>query len=373
MNKLMLAVLLILSGKAFSQNPIFYMLVGTYTGSTKAEGIYLYRFNPNKGEATLLKTVKTDNPSYLCVSPDGTKVYAVNENPGDKDGYVTAFSLDKTNGDLIQMNQQPVDGYAPCHISADSSGKIIITANYSGGNITVFHVDDNGGLKPHSQLVGHEGYGVNIQRQEMPHPHTVLFSPDNKFVFVPDLGNDRLYQYLVNSQHPAQTLTPAEKPYYVQPDGNGPRTVTFSPDGKTLYLLNELSGDIVVYGYDGSKISEKQIIKSDVSTTKGDKSSAHIALTPNGKFLYTSNRGVNELVIFKVQSDGTLVEAGRQAVAAKPRFFMIDPTGRFLLLAAQDGNKIQVFVINKNFGLLQDAQLNIDIPSPTCIVMTPVK
>lgn len=372
MKKYFLAAFAFITVQSFAQNPIMYMLVGSYTGSGKGQGISVYKFNPNKGEADLLSNFAMDNPSYLCISKDRQYVYAVNENPGDQEGAVSALAFDRKNGSLTLINKQPTDGFAPCYISIDTSGKIVVTANYSGGNLTVFPIGENGALQPNSQIVSHEGYGVNVQRQEMPHPHGAVFSPDGKYVFVPDLGNDRLYQYAVNSSQPLAALTAADPQYYTIPDGNGPRSLTFAPDGQTAYLLNELSGDIIVYAYDGKTLTEKQTIKSDISPAKGDKASAHIALSPNGKFLYTSNRGVNEIVIYKVQTDGILLEAGRQPVAAKPRFFTVDPTGRFLLAAAQDGNTIQIFVINKNYGLLQDTNVKIDVPTPVCIVMTPV-
>ncbi len=372
MKKYILILTSLIAINCYAQNPIFYMLVGSYTGTGKGQGISVYKFNPNKGEADLMSTYTMNNPSYLCISKDRQYVYAVNENPGDEAGAVTTLALDRKKGSLTLINQQPTDGFAPCFINTDSSGKIVVTANYSGGNITIFPIGENGGLQPYSQLISHEGYGVNVQRQEMPHPHGAMLSPDGKYIFVPDLGTDRLYQYILNTSQPQSALTAAEPQYYTIPDGSGPRSISFAPDGKTAYLLNELSGDIIVYGYDGKTLTEKQTIKSDISNTKGDKASAHIAITPNGKFLYTSNRNVNEIVIYKVQTDGILLEAGRQAVAAKPRFFMIDPTGRFLLSAAQDGNTIQIFVINKNYGLLQDTDVKINVPAPACIAMTPV-
>jgi len=357
-----------------AQKPIQYLFVGTYTDGGASDGIYTYRFNPNKGEATLVsKTSGVQNPSWLCVSKDGKFVYAVNENGGDKPGELSAFALDKKTGQLTFLNKQPTDGFAPCHVSIDASGKNVITANYAGGNITVFKTNDDGSLQPYVQLVGHEGYGVNVTRQEMPHPHQVVFAPDSKFIFSPDLGTDRLYQYNFNGTDAKNVLTPANDPGYVTvDDGFGPRHMTFSPDGKTAYLLNELAGNIIVYSYEDGKFTPKQTIASTTAGDKNDHGSAEIVISPNGKFLYASNRGAaNNVALYKVQTDGTLLENGTQAVAANPRGMMVDPSGRFLLVASQNGNTVQIFVINKNFGLLQDSGVKIDVQKPVCLVMTP--
>ena len=376
MKKLFLILISVLSIASLkAQNPIYYLLVGTYTDGGANDGIYVYRFNPNKGEATFVsKTSGVQNPSWLCISKDGKFVYAVNENSGDKPGEVSAFAFDKKKGELTLLNKQPTDGFAPASIIVDAAGKNVITANYNGGNITVFKTNADGSLLPHTQVVGHEGYGVNVQRQEMPHPHQVVFSPDEKFVFSPDLGNDRLYQYNFNSGDAKDVLTPASDPgYYTIDDGFGPRHFVFSPDGKTAYLLNELAGQIIVFSYADGKLTPKQTIASTTAGDKNDRGSAEIVIAPNGKYLYTSNRGVaNNVALYKVQTDGTLLENGQVPVAANPRNIMVDPTGRFLLVASQNGNTIQTFIINKNYGLLQDAGTKIDVQKPVCMQMTPV-
>ena len=357
-----------------AQNPIFYLLIGTYTTGT-SEGIYVYRFNPNKGEATFVSKISgVENPSYLAISKDQKFVYSVNESHGEKSGGVSAFSFDKTKGELHFLNKQSSGGDDPCYITVDSSGKWVTVANYSGGNFSALKTNADGSLQPLSQLVAHEGYGVNVQRQEMPHVHSTVFSPDEKFLFTADLGNDRLYQYHFNANDAATPLTPADPPYYEVPDGSGPRHFVFHPNKKYAYLLNELSGNVIVYQYDNGHLTEIQTIASDNTGGKNDKGSADIHLTPDGKFLYTSNRGkANDITIYKTGSDGKLIEVGHQAVGAHPRNFMIDPTGRFLLVANRDSNNIQIFVINKNYGLLEDTGTKIQVDKPVCLKMIPVK
>ena len=371
MKKILPGVFLFAVSFTYAQNPIFYLLVGTYT-KNQSNGIFVYKFNPNKGEATpVSKTTGIENPSYLAISKDEKYVYAVNEN-GDDKGSVSAFAFDKKKGELTFLNKQPSGGDAPCYVSVDASGKNVVVANYSGGNMSVFKTNDDGSLQPYTQLIAHEGYGVNVQRQEMPHVHCTIFSPDEKYVFATDLGNDRLYQYNFNPGN-AAPLTPSDPPYYELPDNSGPRHITFSPDGKYAYLLNELSGQVIAFQYSNGKLTQIQTIASDNTGGKGDKGSADIHLTPNGKYLYTSNRvTANDVVLFKTESEGKLTEVAHQAVGVHPRNFMIDPTGRFLLVANRDSNNIQIFVINKNFGLLQDTGVKIDIDQPVCLKMMPV-
>ena len=374
MRYLFTVVLLSFAMTLFAQNPIFYLLVGTYTNSpSKSKGIYVYKFNPNKAVITEVSNIATENPSYLAISKDQKYVYSVNEN-GDDKGAVSAFSFDKTKGELALINTQKTGGDAPAYISVDSAGKWVITANYSGGNISVFKTENGGGVSAAAQVLAHDGYGVNVSRQEQPHPHSAVFSPDEKFVYVPDLGNDRLYSYSFDANNNTSPLTATDPAYAELPDGTGPRHIVFSPNKKFAYLISELSGKVIAYSYDNGKLTELQTIESSSVGDKNEIGSADIHLTPDGKFLYTSNRGkANDITIFKPGTDGKLVLVGHQPVGAHPRNFMIDPTGRFLLVACRDSNVVQIYVINKNYGLLTDAGVKIDIDQPVCLKMMPVK
>lgn len=373
MKKLLVAVLLLSFSLARAQNPIYYLLVGTYTNGGKSEGIYIYKFNPNKNETTLVGTAKSENPSFLAISNDKKFVYAVNETHGDNGGDVSAFALDRKKGTLTLLNKQPSGGDDPCYVAIDSAGKNVVVGNYSGGNLSVLKTNADGSLNPYAQLIAHDGYGVNVKRQEMPHVHCTVFSPDQKYLFAADLGNDRLYKYNFNPTEATTPLTPTDPPYTEIPDGSGPRHFVFSPDKKFAYLINELSGNVIAYSYNNGQLTQIQTILSDVTKTKEDKGSAEIDITPNGKFLYTSNRVTsNEIVVYKINSDGTLVDVAHTPVGIHPRHFMIDPTGRFLLVANRDSNNIQIFVINKNYGLLEDTHVTIEVPMPVCLKMVPV-
>lgn len=370
---LLLAGALLAVSFTFAQNPIFYLLVGTYTKG-KSEGIYVYRFNPNKGEVTPVSKIATSNPSYLAISKDEKYVYAVNENAGDATpGEVSAFSFDKKKGELHFINKQPSGGDNPAYISVDSTGKNVVVANYSGGNLSLLKTGADGALQPAAQTIGHEGYGVNVTRQEMPHVHSVVFSPDEKFLYAADLGNDRLYKYNFDAAA-ATPLTDGDPQYYTLPDGSGPRHLVFTPNKKFAYLINELNGQINGYTYSNGQLTDLLTMPASKTGDKNDMGSADIHVTPNGSFLYASNRGkANDIAIFRIQSDGKLVEVGHQPVGLHPRNFMIDPTGHFLLVANRDSNNIQVFTINKNYGLLEDTHTTIPVDMPVCLKMLPIK
>ncbi len=355
-----------------SHSQIYNLIVGTYTKG-KSEGIYVYRFNTQRGIflPNVVSKVATENPSYLVVSADQKFVYAVNENSGDN-GTISAFSFDKTKGELKLLNKQ-VSGSDPCYVTIDSTGKFVLAANYNGG-ISVFKTNADGSLQPRIQNIEHDGYGVIYERQDKSHVHSVAFSPDQKYVFAADLGNDRLYQYKFDPADTKSPLKPADNPYITLSDGSGPRHFTFHPNGKYAYLLNELSGQIHTYAYTNGQMQEMQTIASTTIGDKFQKGSADIHVTPNSKFLYSSNRGkANNIAIFKVAHDGKLNEGGHQPVNAHPRNFVVDPTGKFLLAASKDQNTIQVFAINPNYGLLEDTGVKLEVDMPVCLKFVPVK
>jgi len=326
MKKLLVALLLLSVSFVNAQNPIYYLLVGTYTTGGKSDGIYIYKFNPNRNESALIGSAKSENPSFLAISKDQKFVYAVNENHGgDKGGDLSAFALDKKKGALTFLNKQSTGGDDPCFVAIDSAGKNLVVANYSGGNMSAFKTNADGSVLPYAQLIAHDGYGVNVKRQEMPHVHCTVFSPDQKYLFAADLGNDRLYRYTFSPDDATTPLKPMDPAYYEIPDGSGPRHIVFSPDKRFAYLINELSGNIIAYSYNNGQLTQIQTLPSDITKTKEDKGSAEIDITPNGKFLYTSNRVTsNEIVAFKVNSDGTLLEVGRTPTGIHPRHFMIE-------------------------------------------------
>lgn len=364
---------LALSLVAYTQknNDEHYLLVGTYT-SGKSEGIYVYKFNSQTGDVNYISTAKNvSNPSYLAVSPNEKHVYAVNENHNKEQngGEVTAFSFDKKTGVLTQLNKQPSAGNDPCYISINKSGKFVIVGNYSSGTLSVLPVQKDGSLEPALTVIKHEGHGVNSERQESPHVHSTVLSNDNKYLFVPDLGIDKIMIYLFDSKK--GKLTPAPVPYVETEPGTGPRHFEFHPGNKFAYLIEELSGSISVYAYKGKgRLDLIQNISALPPDYIGPIGSADIHVSPDGKFLYASNRGEsNTIGIFSInQQSGELTLVGHQSTLGKtPRNFNIDPSGNFLLVANQDSNDMVIFRRDKTTGLLTDTGRKIDVGNPVCI------
>lgn len=348
-----------------SQNNKFNLLIGTYSNKCDSKGIYVYEFDIKTGDFNFKNaTENVINPSYLSFSEDNKVVYAVNEYGGKST--VSSFKYDVINAKLNLLNKQEAGGADPCHIINDD--KNIITANYSSGNISVFGKNNDGSITEVKQLVQHYGKGINAQRQKSPHAHMVYFSPDKKYVLATDLGNDNLYSYTYNAEGASEILK--IKDTISVKAGGGPRHLTFSKDGKFVYLLQELDGTITIYSYlDGTlnKIDEATIISKDFKGTIG---AADIHISPDGKFLYATNRGTaNDISIFKILKSGKLESVGQTSTLGKtPRNFAIDPSGNFLLIANQNSNEIVVLKRNKKTGKLTDSGKKINLCSPVCLV-----
>jgi 6-phosphogluconolactonase len=350
-----------------AQNGKFYLLVGTYTNGCESKGIYVYEFDSNTGDFSFKNASEnTVNPSYLTVSDDNKFVYSVNENGAQSK--VSSFGFEASSGKLDLLNSQDSRGADPCYIINDE--KNVIVANYSGGNISVFGKNNDGSISEAKQVIQHYGKGSDPKRQEGPHVHMVHFSPDNKFVLSNDLGNDKIYSYEYNSSSVNMPLKLKDS-ISLSP-GSGPRHLTFSKDGKYVYVLQELNGALTTFCYSKGKlkkVSETTILAKDF---KGTFTSADIHMSPDGKFLYASNRGeANNISTFKIVKKGKLESKGQTSTLGKgPRNFAIDPTGDFLLVAHQYTNDIVIFKRNQETGAITDTGKRIELCSPVCLVFT---
>ena len=344
-----------------------YMLVGTYTSTEGSKGIYVYRFDTDTGVSDSVSMVEVANPSYLVFSPNEQFVYSVGEN-GEDDSYAHVFSFDKSNGQLKLIDSQLTFGSSPAYITLDAQGNNVITANYGGGSISQFNVNTNGTLSPLSNLFEFEGSGEDPVRQKQPHLHSVRYSPDGMFMFATDLGTDKIYRYkTITSVFEGQpALLKNDTAVFQTPAGTGPRHFDYHPNGLYFYLLGEISGEVIVYDYNMGDLQQKQRILSD---TVGAQGSADIHVSPNGRFLYASNRlEADGIAIFAIDSqDGTLTKVGYQLTAKHPRNFAITPNGKFILVAGRDDNVIQVYSIDKKTGLLTNTNQDIIIDKPVCI------
>ena len=348
-----------------AQENKFNLLIGTYTNSCDSKGIYVYEFDSNTGN--FISKSATDNvinPSYLTVSKDEKFVYSVNEN-GPK-STISSFGFDSKSGKLNFINSQDSKGADPCYIINDD--KNIIVANYSGGNISVFGKKNDGNIAEAKQVVQHFGKGINEKRQQSAHVHMVYFSPDRKYVISNDLGTDKVYVYQYNPNAPTEILK--LKSSIDVKSGSGPRHLTFSKDGKWVYVLQELEGTLTTFSYANGmlkKVSETSIVAKGF---KGDIGSADIHLSPDGKFLYATDRGTaNDISIFKIGRKGKLSWVSQTSTLGKgPRNFAIDPTGNFLLVGHQYTNEVVIFKRNKTTGTLTDSGKRIPLCSPVCLV-----
>jgi 6-phosphogluconolactonase len=363
--KFFLTPVLLMYFTALSAQKQPYLLVGTYTGG-KSKGIYVFRFGTN-GKAMPVDSISTPNPSFMAISPDQKTVYAVNEvGAPEGGGKVSAFRFNGTSGRLMFLNQESSEGEHPCYVTADKTGKWVIAGNYSSGTLAVLPVKANGSLGKPVATIKHSGSSVD-RRQEGPHVHQTVLSPDNKTLFVPDLGIDKLMVYSFNDAK--GSLEPKDTSISL-PAGSGPRHLDLHPTGKWVYLLQELSGKITVFKNRNGKLQEERTVSALPAEFNQPFSGADIHVSPDGRFLYASLRDEsNTLAIFRISpSTGRLTLKGHQSTHGKtPRNFNFDPSGNYLLVGNQRSDEIVIFRVNKKTGQLTDTGNRIAVGSPVCI------
>ncbi|QQL48960.1 lactonase family protein [Mucilaginibacter ginkgonis] len=348
------------------------LIVGSYTKGT-AQGISVYRFYTESGRLAYLSQVPTSNPSYLCVSANNKFVYAVNED--GKDGGVTSFSFEPKNGILTQINKQPSQGADPCYISVDKDMRHAFVANYSSGNLTVLPINKDGSLGAVVQNLQDAGTGPKTDRQEGPHVHTAFLSPDEKYLLYSDLGTDKINHTRHRSPE-AQPLTPLPEDLTTLAPGSGPRHLDFTPDHKYVYVIAELSASVTAYEYHGGKMKQIQNITMLPAGFNGTSGAADIHVSADGKFVYASNRGTaNDIVVYAIDpNSGKLTYVDRAYVMGTgPRNFVIDPTGRFLLVANQTSDNIVVFKRDVNTGRISNTGIQTKVGNPVCLKFAPVE
>jgi 6-phosphogluconolactonase len=349
------------------------LFVGTYTDGGKSQGIYIYRMDKATGALLYVSALpKTTNPSYVAIHPNHQWIYTVNELGGSNEKYegaVSAFSLNPASKQFEFINTVPSHGNYPCHISVDKTGHFVMVANYGNGSVAVYPVRNDGGLADASCVDQHRGAGPNAKRQEGPHAHMITQGSDPRFVYNTDLGTDKIFVYKLDTVD--GKLLPTDVNYSSQL-GAGPRHMAFHPNQKWAYCINELNGTIEACLIDKTTgaLTRMQTISTLPEGEKRDPGSADIHITPNGKFLYATNRGdINNIAMFAVnQKSGKLQLMGHQSTKGKtPRNFVIDPTGSFLLVANQNTSNVVTFRIDPQTGKLKDTGIETAIPSPVCL------
>ncbi len=357
----------------------FLVYVGTYTTKT-SEGIYAWRMDAASGELTSLGlAAKVQNPSFLAVEAKRHFIYSVNEvnSFGGKTGIgaVSAFSLDpKAEGKLTLLNQQSSGGGGPCHLTVDREGKCVLVANYGGGSVAVLPIKDDGSLGEASCVVQHSGTGANPKRQKGPHAHQILVAPSNRLALVCDLGLDKVMLYDFDS---AKGSLAAHAPSFMETKpGAGPRHLAFHPNGRFVYLVNELDSTVSALTLDaeGGTLRAAQTIGTLPEGFTGENTTAGIEVHPKGGFLYASNRGHDSIAAFKIASDtGALSLVGLYPSGGKsPRCFAVDPTGQWMLVANQSSDCVAAFKIDPATGSLTRTEKTLEINSPTSVLFVPV-
>jgi 6-phosphogluconolactonase len=365
---------------AKEQGKNYLLFVGTYTNTNAAsKGIYAYRYNAGTSQLTSLGVAaETPNPSYLAADPTHRFLYAVNELQdfkGEKSGAVTAFAIDRKTGMLAKLNEVASRGQDPCYISLDKTGKYILVANYTSGNISAFPMQKDGSLGEASAFVQHHGTGPNKERQEGPHAHFIQTTADNRFAAVSDLGLDKILIYRFDAAN--GSLTPNDPPAADLPPGEGPRHVDFAPNNKFAYSVNELKSTVTAFTFDAAHgvLKPFQTISTLPKDFSGQNDTAEIHVHPNGKFLYASNRGHDSIAQFSINpKTGELTLVRNFPIGGRtPRDFDLDPAGTHLLVAGQDSNSIVVFSIDPATGGLQQTGLTVSVPAPVGLTFVPVE
>jgi 6-phosphogluconolactonase len=356
----------------------YLVYVGTYTEKA-SKGIYALRFDPATDHLTSLGlAAETADPSFLAIDPTRRFLYAVNEvsqYEGRSSGGVSAFAIAPGTGKLTFLNEVASGGAGPCHLTVDKTGKYVLVANYGGGSLAVFPILSDGRLGKASAFVQHKGASINPQRQEGPHVHSVYMSPDNRFAISADLGLDEVFIYRFDAGK--GTLTPNIPPSATVASGAGPRHFAFHPNGKFGYVIDELQSTITEFSYvpASGALDLLQPVSTLPQDFKGESTAAEVEVHPSGKFLYASNRGLDSIAVFAINSrKGTLTLLAQVPTLGKtPRSFSIDPTGAYLFVANQDSDNVVQFRINPNTGLLAPTGQVLQVPSPVCVTFLAVE
>jgi 6-phosphogluconolactonase len=349
------------------------LYVGTYTEGGRSEGIHLVRIDRRSGQLRKVDSIDAGpNPSFLAIHPNRRVLYAVNElekYKGRPTGAVSAFAIARDSGALTRLNQQPSEGGAPCYISVDRSGQVVLVANYVGGSIALLPIQPNGALTPAAHVVQHTGKGPNAERQEAPHAHCILADPSNRFVLAADLGVDRVFVYRLDVE--SKSLRHVEGGDGVMRPGAGPRHIAFHPTLPLVFVANELDSTVATLRFDAERgaLSPFETHSTVPAGWTGTNYPADIHVASDGRMLYVSNRGHNSVAVFSVaDSSGALrLDQVISTGGDWPRNFSLDPSERWLLVANQRSGSVVVFRRDPDSGRLTPTRQRISIPSPVCL------
>jgi 6-phosphogluconolactonase len=320
------------------------------------------------------RTGDVEHPFFLAVSKDQKYLYSIHAKEfGSKEPeQVAAYALEGRTGRMKLLNRQSTRGTASCSLAVDATGKTLLVANYSTGSIASLPIKSDGSLGEAASFIQHKGKSVDPMRQDAPYAHCIVVSPDNKFALVADLGIDQVLTYRLDAA--AAKLTPNDPPFAKSPPGAGPRHLAFDPSGKHVYVINELKNSVTLFDYDAKtgKLTSRQTISTLPEDFTGTSYCADLKITPNGKFLYGTNRGHDSLAAYRIGDDGTLTLIAIEPSLGKgPQNLAILPGGELLLCANMPGDNIAVFRIDQESGKLKPLGEPTSLLSPSCIMVLP--
>ena len=339
----------------------YWVFFGTYTGGKGgSKGIHRAKLDVKTGKLSdLAVAAEMGSPSFVTIHPNGKFLYAVGEGGGKEGGPVVAFGLNAKTGELTKLNEEKSGGSGPCHVVVSPKGDYAAVANYGGGSTALFKIDSEGKLTK-AGFVQHKGSSVDPNRQKEPHAHNCAFDPRGEYVVTVDLGIDKVKAFKIDGE---KGLVEDEKMDITTPAGSGPRHIAINARGKAAYVCGELDSTVNV-------ILVHKVVQSLSTLPKPveGNSTAECILSPDAKFVYVSNRGHNSIAVFKIGEDQKLTAAGHITGDIKiPRNFNIDPTGKWMLIASQDGHKVGVWEIDAKTGGAKETGSTVEVGSPVCV------
>lgn len=350
----------------------YWVYFGTYTGAKAGDskGIYRAKLDVKTGKLSAAElAAEVSSPSFLAVHPQGAALYAVGETGGKDGGGVFSYSIDRKTGALTKTGEGTSGGGGPCYVSVGAGGKLLGVANYGGGSTALLSLNNSGAVDKRVAFFQHAGSGPNAGRQKEPHAHCTQFSPDGKYALTVDLGIDKVKVFALT---PDGAKEQPDKDIAL-PAGAGPRHIAIAPDGKAAYVCGELDMTVNVVRLDLAGKSEVVQTLPTVPKKEAGQSTAECVLHPSGKFVYVSNRGHHSVAVFKVNDDRKLTAAGHISGDIKtPRNFAVDPTGKWMLVASQDGGKVGVWELDAATGAGKETGSTTAVSRPVCVRFVPV-
>jgi 6-phosphogluconolactonase len=348
------------------------VLISAFAGGEEG-AIHAFRLDPETGRLTFVhRTTDAEHPFFMAVSPNRRFLYSIHAATfgGEEHEQVAAYEIEAPSGRLKLLNRQSARGSASCYLEVDATGKTVLVANYSTGSVAALPVREDGSLGEAASFVQHAGASVDPARQTGPFAHCIIVSPDNRFAYAADLGLDKILSYRLDAD--AAKLSPNEQPFVRTPPGAGPRHLAFHPNGKHLYAINELKNSVTLFDYlaESGMLIERQTISTLPEDFDGKSYCADVKITPDGRFLYGTNRGHDSIAAYAIGAGGRLALLGIEPSLGKgPQNLAITPNGRLLLCANMPGDNVSVFRIDPQTGGLKPVGEPVSMPKPSCIML----